>query len=136
MPGTEIATLVTDATPYVTAAVSAYGGAVLAKTQDKAADATVGVGVRFLQRVFGRKKDGDPIPDALAVVVADPRDPDALGALRLALRAALAKDAAMLAEVRSILAEAPGSPVTQNVTAGRDAYVSARDMTIHQRPER
>jgi hypothetical protein len=40
MAGNEIAELVTTATPYVTAAVGAYGGAVLAKVRDDAADAT------------------------------------------------------------------------------------------------
>ena len=44
----EVATLIADATPYVTAAVGAYGGAVLAKVRDDAADATVGVGRRLL----------------------------------------------------------------------------------------
>jgi hypothetical protein len=37
----EVATLVAEATPYVTAAVGASGGAVLAKVRDDAADATV-----------------------------------------------------------------------------------------------
>ena len=36
--GGEVATLVADATPYVTAAVGAYGGAVLAKVRDDDAD--------------------------------------------------------------------------------------------------
>ncbi|MBO0802996.1 MAG: hypothetical protein J2P25_07975 [Nocardiopsaceae bacterium] len=134
VPGTEIATLTADATPYVMAAVSAYGGAVLAKTRDKAADATVSVGVRFLQRVFGHKKDGDPIPHELAVLAATPEDPDALGAVCRAIHAAMSADEAMLGEVRSILDTAPGPPVIQNVHAGGDAYAAARDMTIYQSP--
>jgi hypothetical protein len=36
----------------------------------------------------------------------------------------------MLDEVKQILASAPGTPVTQHVRAGRDAYVAGRDMTI------
>lgn len=132
MAANEIAELVTYATPYVTAAAGAYGGAVLSKTRDKAADATVGIGLRLLQRVFGRKKQGDPLPEPLALLAENPEDPDALGAVRLAIRAALAADTAMLAEVRSLLAEAPAPRVTQHVQAGRDAYVSGRDMTIHR----
>jgi hypothetical protein len=62
----EVATLVADATPYLTAAVSAYGGAVLAKARDDAADATVGVGRRLPQRVFGRQKETEPLPELLA----------------------------------------------------------------------
>ena len=57
----EIATLVTDATPYVTAALGAYGGAVLTKVQDDAADATVGIGRRLLQRVFGSRATDEPL---------------------------------------------------------------------------
>jgi hypothetical protein len=46
MPGSEIAELVTTATPFVTAAAGAYGTAVLSKVRDDAADATVGAGRR------------------------------------------------------------------------------------------
>jgi hypothetical protein len=41
----------------------------------------------------------------------------------------------MLEEVKSILASAQGAVVTQNVHAGRDAYVAGRDMTINRSPE-
>jgi hypothetical protein len=103
----EVADLVADATPYVTAAVGAYGGAVLAKVRDDAADATVGVGRRLLQRVFGRR-EGDPLPEGLAALAADPADPDAVGMVRWAMRQALSADAAMLEEVRAMLASAQG----------------------------
>jgi hypothetical protein len=128
----EIATLVADATPYVTAAVGAYGGAVLAKVRDDAADATVGVGRRLLQRVFGRRPADEPLPAPLDALVADPGDADALGMVRWAMRQALEADAVMLAEVKSVLASAQGTAVKQNVRAGRDAYVAGRDMTINR----
>jgi hypothetical protein len=128
----EVASVVAETAPYVTAAVSAYGGAVLAKVRDDAADATVGLGRRLLQRVFGHRDEGEPLPAALEFLVEDPDDADALGAVRLAIRQALQADAAMLAEVRSMLATAPGATVTQNVRAGRDAYVAGRDMTINR----
>ena len=131
----EVATLVADATPYVTAAVGAYGGAVLAKVRDDAADATVGVGRRLLQRVFGRRNENEPLPEPLAELVSYPDDADMLAALRVAIRRQLEADAAMLADVRSLLASAPGTTVTQHVRAGRDAYVAGRDMTINRRPE-
>jgi hypothetical protein len=131
----EVATLVADATPYVTAAVSAYGGAVLAKVRDDAADATVGVGRRLLQRVFGRRTADEPLPAPLAALAADPGDADALGMVRWAMRQALEADAAMLEEVKSMLASAQGVTVKQNVRAGRDAYVVGRDMTINRPSE-
>jgi hypothetical protein len=128
----EIATLVADATPYVTAAVGAYGGAVLAKVRDDAADATVGVGRRLLQRVFGHRTADEPLPAPLAALAADLGDADALGMVRWAIRQALETDAEMLEEVKSMLASAQGTVVKQNVRAGRDAYVAGRDMTINR----
>jgi hypothetical protein len=131
----EIATLVADATPYVTAAVGAYGGAVLAKVRDDAADATVGVGRRLLQRVFGHRTADEPLPAPLAALAADLGDADALGMVRWAIRQALEADSEMLEEVKSMLASAQGTVVKQNVRAGRDAYVAGRDMTINRAGE-
>jgi hypothetical protein len=131
----EVAVLVADATPYVTAAVGAYGGAVLAKVRDDAADATVGVGRRLLQRVFGCRPAGEPLPAPLAALAADPGDADALGMVRWTMRQALETDAAMLQEVRSMLASAHSVTIRQDVRAGRDAYVAGRDMTINRRGE-
>jgi hypothetical protein len=128
----EVAVLVAETTPYVTAAMGAYGGAVLAKVRDDAADATVGLGRRLLQRVFGQRAADEPPPAPLAALAADPGDADALGMVRWAMRQALEADAAMLEEVRSMLASDPGASVRQNVRAGRDAYVAGRDMTISQ----
>jgi hypothetical protein len=109
----EIAQVTAEMVPYVTTALSAYGGAVLAKVQDDAADATVGFGRRLLQRIFGRKQDGEPLPPVLAKVIANPGDPDYLGTLRATIRDELESDAQMLAEVREILAQAKPT-----VTAG------------------
>lgn len=135
MTANEVAVLVTDATPYVTAAAGAYGGAVLAKTRDMAADATVGAGVRILQRVFGRRRAEDPLPEPLADVVAHPGDEEFLTVLKVVIRKALERDDAMFAEIRSILSEAPLAVVTQNVRASRDAFTSGRDMTIYHSTE-
>lgn len=130
----EVASLAAEMTPYVSAAVGAYGGAVLAKVRDDTADATVGLGRRLLQRVFGSRLEGEPLPDPLGALAADPEDGDALAAVRLAIRQALADDPALQAEVRSMLASATG--VTQQVHAGRDAYAAGRDQTIvnYRRP--
>lgn len=132
MVAAEISTLVTDATPYLTAALTAYGGAVLTKVRDDAAGATVGVGRRLLQRVFGHRKDGEPLPVLVAEVVSAPDDADALGALRLAIRRELEADATMLADVREILASAQTTVHAPTIHSGRDTYYSARDMTINR----
>lgn len=133
MPGEEIATLVTDATPYLTAALTAYGTAVLTKVRDDAADATVGAGRRMLQRVFGYRKAGEPLPATLAEVVNGPGDPDALGALRLEIRRKLEADAKMLADVREVIASANPGTHAPTIHSGRDTYYAARDMTINRR---
>jgi hypothetical protein len=122
-----VASLAAEMTPYVSAAVGAYGGAVLAKVRDDAADATVGLGRRLLQRVFGSRREGEPPPEPLGALIADPEDDDALAAVRLAIRRALTDDASLQAEVRSMLA---GAPVTQQVRARRDAYAAGRDQTV------
>lgn len=130
----DVVSLAAEMTPYVSAAVGAYGGAVLAKARDEAADATVSLGRRLLQRVFGTRRDDEPLPGPLAVLAGDPADGDALAAVRLAIRQALAGDLALQAEVRSMLPPAAG--VTQHVRAGRDAYTAGGDQTIihYQRP--
>lgn len=133
MPG-DVASMAAEMTPYVSAAVGAYGGAVLAKVRDDAADATVGLGRRLLQKVFGHQDEQEPLPGPLADLAADPADEDALAACRLEIRKALAADPVLADEIRSMLAAA-GS-VTQHVHAGRDAYTAGRDQTIvnYRRP--
>jgi hypothetical protein len=132
--GGDVASVAAEMSPYISAAVGAYGGAVLAKVRDDAADATVGLGRRLLQKVFGHRDAGDPLPAALEDLVADPDDGDALAACRLVVRRALAADPVLESEVRAMLAAAPG--VTQQVHAGRDAYVAGRDQTVvnYRRP--
>lgn len=117
----DVASLATEITPYVSAAAAAYGGAVLAKVRDDAADATVGLGRRVLQRVFGTRADGEQLPAPLQDVVTDPMDVDALAALRLHLRKILASDAQLEAEVREMLATAGVM-----VTASGERSISAQ----------
>ena len=102
----DVASLAAEITPYMSAAAAAYGGAVLAKVRDDAADATVGLGRRLVQRVFGTRDDGEQLPAPLQDVVADPTDFDALAALRLHLRRMLASDVRLEAEVREMLTAA------------------------------
>ena len=156
----EIAQAAADVVPYVTAALSAYGGAVLAKAEDSAADATVGIGRRLLQRIFGQRQEGEPLPAVLARAAADPGDADYLGAVRAAIRDVLESNAQLFAEVREILAGAKGtvtagsqrtsadhgaiaqsivaggdvsaSHTVNNFTAGRDITHAQGDIVIHR----
>ncbi len=102
----EVASLATEVVQYASAAIAAYGGAVLAKTRDDAADATVSLGRRLLQKIFGSRRPGEPAPTAVADLAEDPGDNDAIAALRLAVRKALAADPGLQAEIRGLLAGA------------------------------
>jgi len=126
--GGDAVSLAAEVMPYVSAAVGAYGGAVLAKVRDDAADATVSLGRRVLQRVFGSRAEGEALPGPLADLAAMPDDGDAQAAVRLAVRKALEADPVLMAEVRSLLAVVPA--VRQQVRAGRDAYTAGRDQAV------
>ena len=116
-------------TPYVSAAVGAYDGAVLAEVRDEAADPTVSLGRCLLQRVFGGQGQQEQLTGPLADLAADPDDEDAVAAVRLAVRKALAGDPMLAAEVRSMLA---AGGVSQHARAGRDAYTAGRDVIIYR----
>jgi hypothetical protein len=132
--GGDVASLAAETTPYVSAAVGAYGGAVLARVRDEAADSTVRLGRRLLMRVFGVRGERESLPGPLGDLVVDPGDDDALASVRLAIRKALAADPGLAAEVRSMLPAEPG--VIQQALAGRDAYAAGRDQTVinYRRP--
>jgi hypothetical protein len=112
----DAASLAVQMTPYMSAAAAAFGGAVLAKVRDDAVDATVGLGRRLLQRVFGTRMQGEPVPEPLADVLAYPDDDDAVAALRIAVRKALDADPQLQADVHSMLAAAG---VTVNASGDR-----------------
>lgn len=114
------ATLATEISPYVTAAVGAYGGAVLAKAKDQAADATVGFGRRLLQRIFGTRDHADPLPQAVADLAVDPGDPDLQAALRVAIRGKIAADPVLADDILKMIADRPS-----NVTASGERSIAA-----------
>jgi hypothetical protein len=72
----DIVAVATAAVPYVTAAVSAYGAAVLSRIQETAADATVNTGGRVLRRLLQRNESAPAIEAAVLDLAADPADSD------------------------------------------------------------
>ncbi len=120
----DAAALAAQAMPYLTAAASAYGGAVLAQVRDDAAEATVGLGRRLAQRIFGTRRGGEPLPEPLADLISDSDDEDAVAAMRLAVRKAIAADPQLRADIASLLAE---SSVT--ITASGDRSVAAQHIS-------
>ncbi len=120
----EVAVLAGELMSLVVAAVRAFGDRVLNEAQDDAAEATIGLGRRVLQKIFGTRKVGESLPEPVADVVADPQDEDAVAALRLAIRKALAADPQLHTEVEQMLA---GAGVT--VTAAGERSIAAQTIT-------
>jgi hypothetical protein len=94
----------TQMTPYVSAAVIAYGTGVLVNAQPDNTDA--GLGRRLLQAVFGTLEAGVALPQPLADLAANPRDEDELAVVRLAIRKVLASNPTLEGNVRAMLAAA------------------------------
>jgi hypothetical protein len=109
---------------YVIAAVREFGGTVLNQAQDDAAEATVGLGRRLLQRIFGTRTPGEALPEPVADAVASPEDEDAVAALRLAIRKALAADPELRGDVEHMLASAGVS-----VTASGERSIAAQTIS-------
>lgn len=118
--------------PYVMAAVKQYGAAVLSKAEesgtDAAADVTVSVGQRVLQRIFGKRSGQEDAPEALAELAAAPDDPDLQAVLRVQIRKALAGDERLAREVREMLAKAPPAHGV-TVTASGERSIAAHTIS-------
>ncbi|MFJ1752602.1 hypothetical protein [Kitasatospora sp. NPDC088134] len=121
---TEIVQLVEQAGPYLTAAVGAYGAAVLTRAEDAAADATANLGRRLLQTVLRRRPDrAAALETAVDHAVQLPGDQDAAAALRLQFKLALLEDPELRRAITELLpAHAPGS-IT--ITASGERSVAA-----------
>ncbi|MEO3811461.1 hypothetical protein ABGB17_20915 [Sphaerisporangium sp. B11E5] len=123
----DLVALVEELSPYVTAAVSAYGGAVLAQAQEEAADATVGWGRKILQRIFGVASEKDA-PEAVTDLAASPDDGDLQAALRVQMKKLLATDQALVDEVRALVGQAVKDTGAQVRASGR-GVAAGRDIT-------
>lgn len=108
--------------PYVSAAMGVYGAAVVARVQEAAADATVGVGGRLLRRLLGRAESAPAMEAAAAELAQDPGDQDRVAGLRLQIRKALEADPQLMADLVEILSEAGAT-----VTAAGERSVAVRD---------
>ncbi|MBM0235797.1 hypothetical protein JNW91_30990 [Micromonospora sp. STR1_7] len=120
----EITALAATVTPYVATAVGAYGAGVVARLQDVAADATVGLGGRLLRRLLARDESAPAVEAAVTDLAEDPSDEDRTAALRLQIGKVLAADAQVAADVSRMLASAG---VT--VTASGERSVAANTIS-------
>lgn len=102
----DVTSLAGAVVPYVAAAAGAYGAGVVARVQEVAADATVGLGGRLLRRLLGREESAPLVEAAVLDVAEDPADEDRLAALRWQIRKAVAADPRLAAELSEMLASA------------------------------
>ncbi|MEU1283536.1 hypothetical protein [Kitasatospora sp. NPDC005856] len=111
--------------PPISAAIAAYGGAVLTQAEEAAANATVGLGTRILQRVWHRRDERQR--EALEADVLDAAEEDAGAdaqeALRQAVLRTLQQDPELLAELAALLPRPEPSPVSI-VVSGQGAIVN------------
>ncbi|MFG3600263.1 hypothetical protein [Micromonospora chersina] len=96
--------------PFVTAAVQTYGAMTLEKLRDGVIDGASGAsadwGRRLLLRILGKGETQAGIEGAVEELAAEPQDEDAVAALRLQIRRALASDPSLQADVSRILVDA------------------------------
>lgn len=115
-----------QAGPYLTAAVGAYGAAVLTRAQDAAADATVGLGQRILQSLWRRGDEaGRAELERVVDEAADEQD-DVYSAAVLSrlLRRALRDDPGLQEELSALLPAPAAGTVT--ITASGERSIAAQ----------
>ncbi|MFI6335906.1 hypothetical protein [Streptomyces sp. NPDC050535] len=122
----EIVPLVEQAGPCLTAAVGAYGAAVLTRAQDVAADATVGLGQRILQLVWRRRDEAGQAELKRVVDEAADEQNDAYSTAVLSrlLRRALQDDPGLREELAALLPTPAAG--TFNITASGKRSIAAQ----------
>ncbi|MEV0830166.1 hypothetical protein [Nonomuraea rubra] len=109
-----VAELANQALPFITAAIGAYGTAILTKTQDLAAEESVNLGRQLLQRFLTREQGRERIEAAVQDVAEAPEDEDHQAALRGQLKKALAADPDLLKDIVELLKGSDGAAVIGN----------------------
>ncbi|WP_326578116.1 hypothetical protein OG250_14970 [Streptomyces sp. NBC_00487] len=124
--GAEVVQLVEQAGPYLTAAVGAYGVAVLTRAQEVAADATVGLGQRILQLVWRRGDEaGRAELERVVDEAADEQDNAySTAVLSRLLRRALQDDPGLQEELSALLPAPAVGMVT--ITASGERSIAAQ----------
>ncbi|WP_327125681.1 hypothetical protein [Streptomyces sp. NBC_01727] len=122
----EIVQWVQQAGPAVTAAVSAYGAAVLTRAQDAAADATVGVGQRILQAVWRRGDEAGraELERVVDEAVDEKDDVYTTAVLVRLLKRALQDDRELREELTALLPTPTAGTVT--ITASGERSIAAQ----------
>lgn len=99
--------LASQVVPYITAAVGAYGAAVLTRIEDTAADQTVRVGQRLLRRLLGSRAGRPGIEQAVTALATSGGDRDFQIALRAQIKLALRQDPELAAQLAALMPHTP-----------------------------
>ncbi|MFD9506180.1 hypothetical protein [Streptomyces mirabilis] len=118
--------LVEQTGPAMTAAVGAYGVAVLTRAQDAAVEATVGLGQRILQLVWRRRDEaGRTELERVLGEAADEQDEAySMAVLGRLLRRALQDDPGLREELSALLPASTAGAVT--ITASGERSIAAQ----------
>lgn len=114
----DIDVLANQVVPYITAAVGAYGGAVLTKLEQNAADETVQAGQRLLRALLHGGGGRPAVQHAVLDLASAQSDPDFQAALRAQIKRALREDAQLAGQLAALL------PHTQTVSAAGERSVA------------
>jgi hypothetical protein len=95
--------LISQVVPAAQAAIGAYGTAALTRDPDESADAQVELGRELLQTLYWRANNVPQLEGAVDDLATMPGDRDAIGALRLQIRKALAADNVLRDEMAKVL---------------------------------
>lgn len=136
----EVGELAGTVVPFLSAAAGAYGSAVVSKATEQgtaaAADATVGVGRRLLERLLSSRRSAQ-VGAAVTDLAENPADEAFTAAVFAQVRRALAEDGELAAEIAAMVAASPVRADTYTVTVTNSTGVQVgRDNTLnlHQPP--
>lgn len=123
----EIGQFVGQASPYLTAAVVAYGTGVLTRAESAAVEATANIGRRMLQAVWHRRDEQGraELESAVTDAAEEPSDEDAAASLRQQIKRALREDAELLRELAGLLPSGSGGGGGVTVTASGTRAIAA-----------
>lgn len=95
--------------PYITAVMSSYGTAVLTRSVDLSADATVSLGQRILDKILRRSGEQtahrESMNSALLDLAEDPDDPDLQAAFRVQLKKLLLDEPNLIPELANLVSQ-------------------------------
>ncbi|MEV8507768.1 hypothetical protein AB0368_23510 [Actinoplanes sp. NPDC051475] len=130
-----------DIVPYVSAAAAAYGGAVVQRVTDAAADsgadASVRLGRRLLTRLFLSRR-AEQVKDAVRELGEDPGDEATADLVRAQILKALSDDPELAAELAGMVQPGGGDRYTVSVTSSSGFQIGSHNTqtnTWTSRPE-